>query len=476
VGKVLISWMAYENDFIKGKAAVNSDGPTVSVHNYFYNYDKHILLTTAKNTKDDTKYQYLVSHLRNTFPHTIEEVAMSIDDVISLEEISAKVNRLLLTQKNNDIDVFISPGTPTMQVAWYFAHQSLALRTSLFQLRKAQHSKQAKAEQVWVDLKKSVYASNIIVKEQLSVKPTGYKSKKIIGVLKDVYSKADKIIEADHVPILISGDTGTGKELLANYIHENSPRSKSKFVPVNCAAFGNELLESRLFGYVSGAFTGALKDTQGLFHEANGGTIFLDEIGDITPYMQQTLLRVLQEKQILRVGSRETEKVDVRVVAATNKDLYELSMENKFREDLYYRLAVTELRLPSLTQYKQAEKEEIFDYLWNKNKKEFKKKEPKLTTELKSKILEYPFPGNIREMENLIIGILAEADENVILTNIPNRVLKPQINKSLRLIDVENEHIRHVLLMTNNNKAKACKILGIARNTLESRISQYNLI
>lgn len=475
MGNILISWMAFENDFQKGKGAVNPDGPNATVHKFFYEYDKHILLTSSKNAKDDIRYQHLVSYLRNTFTHKIEEKAMAISDVISLEEISSKIGPLLLGLKNDEINIFISPGTPTMQVAWYLANESLGINTNLFQLRKAEQSKTGNPEQIWVKMEKSSYTSSLIIRQGKMETPPDSEENLIVHSLKGIYKRAEKIATADHVRVLITGETGTGKEMMAKYIHDNSPRRNAKFERINCSALSDQLLESRLFGYEKGAFTGADSKTPGLFHVLDGGTILLDEVGDITPYMQQSLLRVIESGEILRVGSTKTETVNVRILAATNKDLLELCSKKQFRYDLYYRLAVTELKLLSLKEYSYKEKEQMFDYLWKQSKKDFNKKEPKLNKAIKKSILEYSFPGNIREMGNIIDGIIAEVDDEVKLEQLPERIIKPNPESSLKLIDVENAHIKKILQMFPNNKQQVCKVLGITVNTLKDRVTKYGL-
>lgn len=471
MAKILISWMAFENDFIKGKGAVNPDGPNVSVHKHFFKYDKHILLTASKNVAEDTKYQYLVTYLRNTFKqHIIEEKAMAILDVISLPEISGKINPLLLSLREHEVDIFISPGTPTMQVAWYLANESLGINTTLFQLRKPEHSKTGRIEQEFVITEKSSYTSALIIKQEIIGTLPDYKHKLIPDILKPIYAKAKKIAAADHISVLITGESGTGKEFLAEEIHEQSPRKKNRFVKINCSALSDELLESRLFGYVKGAFTGATENMEGLFHEADGGTIFLDEIGDISPYLQQSLLRAIPKGEILRVGSRVVETLNVRVITATNKNLPEMCSKSKFREDLYYRIAVSELRLPSLREYSPKEKEEMFLYLWNKSKNKFNLKNIKLSTEIKKRIFEYSFPGNIREMENIIDGIIAESEGDVRREHLPERMLKPRIDHSLKLKDIEEKHIRLVYEMCGQNMTRAAKVLGVSYNKVKSKI------
>lgn len=476
MAKILISWIATENDFIKETGKPNPSGPNSLVHKNYYeieDYNYHLLLCSQTNATIDTKYVFFVNHLRQTFKnHKIVEKAMSVNDIIDLEEISAKINTLLISNKEHDIDIFVSPGTPTMQVAWYLAHQTLGLRTRLFQTRRPQHSKNNESEQVWVKLKTSTYTSSLVIHQEKINNPIKQHNKFISAALKSIYDKATKIATADNVTVLIGGETGTGKELLARHIHDNSPRANGKFIAINCSSMSDELLESRLFGYLKGSHSQALKDTKGLFHEADGGTIFLDEIGDITPYMQQCLLRVLQERKILRLGSLEPEDVNIRIISATNKNLYQMCSKKEFREDLYYRLAVTELYLPSLKEYKRNEKEELFNFLWQKSTKKFNKKEPKLNLSIKKRILEYSFLGNIREMENLIDRIFAEADDTVLLEHLPDRILNPTMQDSLRLEDVEKKHILMVYEMCNKNIKRSCEILDISYNTLKSKLKK----
>lgn len=470
MAKILISWMAFENDFLKGKGIINPDGPSSIIHKCFYNYDYHLLLSSSKNETDDTRFQHLINYLHNTYKNKIIGKALGINDVINLEEISGKINSLLINNKEHEMDIFISTGTPTMQVAWYLAHESLGIKTSLFQLRKPEHSKTGKYEQVWVKMEKSSYTSSLIIKQESLNQMTGYEDKLILNSLEGIYRKAEKIAAADHVSVFINGETGTGKELLAKYIHDNSPRAKENFIAINCSALNDQLLESRLFGHIKGAFTGAIQNTIGLLQEGNGGTVFLDEIGDISPYLQQSLLRIFPKGEILRVGSRKAEYVNVRIISATNKDLPEMCKEGKFRDDLYYRLTVSEIKLPPLRDYKTDEKEQMFEYFWNKGKIKYNKPIPRLESKIKKLILEYSFPGNIRELENLIEGIIAESESEVKIENLPQRIIKPRTENSLKLVDVEREHVNKVYKMFNQNMSKTAKVLGISVNTLKAKI------
>lgn len=475
MSRILISWIAEKNDFVKETGMPNPDGPTSLLHKYFFDYDYHLLLSGKLNKSKDTPFEFLVNHLKRTYKNDIREQFLNVNDVINLKEIKAKVEKVLLEHRKDEIEIFVSSGTPTMQVAWYFTHLELGLKTKLFQIRPGRFTKTKIPEKVYEDFKRSSITSSLIIKEELSNKQANDKFI-ITKTMQPVYQMAEKVAAADNVTVLILGETGTGKEGLAKFIHENSPRAKGPFIALNCAAMGESLLESRLFGYAKGTHNVAFKDKQGLFEDANGGTIFLDEIGDISPYMQQSLLRVLQEKEVTRLGESKIRKVDVRIIAATNKNLLKMCKEDRFRFDLYYRLSVVDLTLPPLREIGIKEKEEIFDFILKEKKKEFNKPEPKFSKEIKKKLLNYPFPGNIRELENIIERMYATVESEVTEKHLPIFFNELSEEHSSKLIDVENNHIKKIIQQCDNNIAQASRILGIVRNTLDKRIKQYNLL
>ena len=283
--------------------------------------------------------------------------------------------------------------------------------------------------------------------------------------------------------ILITGETGTGKEVLANRIHSISGRSARLFLPINCGALPESLLESELFGHTAGAFTGANHERAGIFEEANGGTVFLDEIGDISPALQVKLLRVLQEHQIVRLGENRPRDVDVRIMAATNRDLVSLIKERKFREDLYYRLAVVELNIPPL-------RERIEDILplarhfVKKFSRKLRIADLRLDASCLDFLQSYKWPGNIRELENAIERAALLCSGGVIRPeNLPSAIVMSKDDFSLlegtttlSLKDLEMRHISRVLQMTNGNQRKACEILGIGQATLWRKMKQERLI
>lgn len=474
MSRILVSWIASNNDYLEGKGSPNPEGPTSLVHKHFYDYDYHLLLSSKSSNDRDTATEFLVNYLKRIYRHEIREQYMNLHDVIDLKEIKAKIETLLLEHRKNDIDIFISPGTPTMQVAWYFAHLELGLNTRLFQLRPAKFAKSKTPEKVCINLERSTITSSLIIKEILSGNQNDYDIK-ITKSIEPVYDTAKKVAAADKVTVLILGETGTGKEGLARFIHEHSPRAKGPFISLNCAAMGESLLESRLFGYSKGSHNVALKDKSGLFEDANGGTIFMDEIGDISPYMQQSLLRVFQEKEISRIGESITRKIDTRIISATNRNLIQLCKDGKFRWDLYYRLSVVDLTLPPLRERGVKEIQEIFEFLLKRKVNQFNRPAPFFSEKIKKAIFTYSFPGNIRELENIIERIYSIAEEKVSEHHLPKFLHETHMDFSMKLIDVENTHIKKVLDLCNNNKQRACLTLGITRNTLEKRIREYKL-
>ncbi len=288
-----------------------------------------------------------------------------------------------------------------------------------------------------------------------------------------------KKVAATDATVLLLGETGTGKEVFAQAIHNNSNRAKKSFVAVNCSAFSKELLESELFGHKAGAFTGAVKDKKGLFEEANGGTIFLDEIGEMPAELQATLLRVLETGEFIKVGDTKTLKVNVRIIAATNRDLNKEIEANHFRSDLFYRLSVFQILLPSL-------RERIKDIpaLANHFAMVFAAKTNKAVPVLQKEYLEalqhYNWPGNIRELKNIIERSVILNDGNELTAkNLPLELQSahPQsLHSAFELAGAEKLHIQKVLNYTKGNKTEAAKLMGIGLTTLYRKIEEYHLL
>jgi DNA-binding NtrC family response regulator len=293
-------------------------------------------------------------------------------------------------------------------------------------------------------------------------------------VMREVFKAVHKAASTP-ATVLITGESGTGKELVARAVHYSSPRASSPFVPVNCGAIPHELLESELFGYVKGAFTGATTTRAGFFQTADGGTIFLDEISETSPAMQVKLLRVLQDKEVFMVGSRKPEQVDVRIIAATNKNLESLVKKESFREDLYYRLNVITIDLPPL----RERNDDILLLIRNfaaKYAEELGKPAPRFSDEALAVLRNYHWPGNVRELENVVQRLVVMVEQDTVEVKDLPSLMRFQLPKEQgldrTLAEVETEHIRNVLTSVGGNKTKTAEILGIDRKTLREKLKR----
>lgn len=297
---------------------------------------------------------------------------------------------------------------------------------------------------------------------------------------REVYDLTLQVAESD-ANILIMGESGTGKELIAGALHRNSSRRDKPFVSLNCAALSDTLLESQLFGHVRGAFTGAVMNQKGLLEEADGGTLFLDEIGDVSPAVQAKLLRVTQEKDFIVLGSTRTRKVDVRFVAATNKDLMSEVKEGRFREDLYYRLNVISINLPSLRD-RRDDIEPLARHFLKASTRRMKKDVPDIDDDALQALLQYDWPGNVRELENVMERAVILARGGTITVGLlPLGARRETLAAAagtaplVALGEIERQHITAILKGTGFHKSRAAEILGISRKTLDRKIAEYNL-
>jgi DNA-binding NtrC family response regulator len=270
--------------------------------------------------------------------------------------------------------------------------------------------------------------------------------------------------------VLLTGESGTGKEVLARCIHSNSPRAKRIFVPVNCAALSPTLIESELFGHEKGAFTGAVGQHVGRFERAQGGTLFLDEIGELDGNLQAKLLRVLQERTFERVGGMRQITVDVRIIAATNRDLKRMVSEGKFRDDLYYRLHAFPLELPPLRE-RTADILKLARFFLARAARNLGKPPVKLAESAESVLLSYNWPGNIRELENMMERMAIVCDEPVEADDLPitsTGPIRPVLFK-----DIERQAIEEALRRNDGNRTKTARQLGISLRTLQYRLKEY---
>jgi two-component system response regulator HydG len=296
----------------------------------------------------------------------------------------------------------------------------------------------------------------------------------------EVLELAETVAPTDST-ILLSGESGTGKEVIARYVHALSERSEGPFFSINCGALPESLLESELFGHVRGAFTGAVKDKDGLLLAARGGTFFLDEIGEMTPATQVKLLRALQEREVIPVGATESRPVDVRIIAATNRDLEEEIRRGTFRSDLYYRLNVIALHLPPLRERRDDIPLLSRHFLSRRDPDE---PSPELSEEAKDALLAYDWPGNVRELENALerAAVVSEGG-SIRAEHLPERVIEPpaarliadQIPANPPMEVIERAYIEWVLRAEGGNKSRAAEVLGIDPSTLYRKLNRYGL-
>jgi len=350
-------------------------------------------------------------------------------------------------------------------------------------------------EDVYLTVKRALDVSklqeeNFRLKKELKKK---FSTHKIIGnslPIQEVIRFIDKIADTDST-VLITGESGTGKELVAKTIHYNSSRSRNNFVPLNCAAIPKDILESELFGHEKGAFTGAVTTRIGRFELASNGTLFLDEIGELAPALQVKLLRVLQEKEFERVGGIKTIKVNVRIIAATNRDLEKAVKEGTFREDLYYRLNVIPLHLPPLRKMRE-DIPLLVEHFVHELSKSKKKEPPGIPRETMDCLVNYKWPGNVRELENLIerLIILKEGD-TITPGELPQRFIENRqmtrsaarskllssegVDLNLVLDELENNMIIQALEMSKGIKSKAASLLGLNRTTLIEKMKKKSI-
>ena len=300
------------------------------------------------------------------------------------------------------------------------------------------------------------------------------RSSGMLAVYKQIAYAADS-----SAPVLITGESGTGKELIARAVHRHSPRSSHPFVAVNCGALAETLLESELFGHVRGSFTGAVSDHKGMFEQAHGGTVFLDEIGDTTPALQVKLLRVLQEGEIRPVGATRAVRVDARVVAATNVDLERAVAEHRFRQDLYYRLGVIIMRLPPLRERRGDVALLVDQFLRASSHR--RGRSVSITPAAITALTNYDWPGNVRELENTIERLVVFSRGEIDVADLPPAIMAaPQLRDQLfdglpTLDEVERRYLLHVLQVVGGNRSRAADAMGIDRRTLYRMAERFGI-
>ena len=464
----LISWIAYEEDFIKNGKEINPKGP----HYNFYMHHlaslssikKHILLYNEETTALYDRVKRLQSKLRQEtrrVPRKIElQTQLIPSNAFDSAELFQKLDQYLINSKEEDIIAMVNTGTKDMHTVWYLLQFRYPKRIRLISVVDPIYSKDTTKGDIRFDLtlKEDVLPSTFTLR-QASKQDLNFKD-----FQKEARIRAISIASSPDTTALILGDHGTGKESLAKTIHENSARKTKPYLIRNCAGYTDELLRPELFGHIKGSFTGANSNSKGIFEQANGGTVFLDEIGDISPFMQINLLRLLQNKEIVPVGSTKSVKIDVRVIAATNKDLLKECEEGNFRWDLYYRLAVAEVKTKPVASFRLSEKREMIKYFLKSSQEKFQSighNEVQLNDEVFKILDDYHFPGNIREVENLIESLYTFNIQEIKPKHLPERILNSKLSSSEHLNTVVQNHCQLVFDKYGKSQTKAMKILGI---------------
>lgn len=516
----MVSWLAVNNDFFKERdtgafAGVNVTGPTVQFHQHFFEaggYDEHVILYAE--ARQENQVEWLLNELLRRHPgRAVRAELLPVHDIISLRELKGKVETWLLQHADNELTLYFSPGTSVMQLAWYIAHTTLGLRTHLVQTRAGRFSGDGQPELLQLEVEQSAAPITAIIREQqvatrtaAEAMPLALRSARrvkdriaaepeakpmaepvnaekflVLPVLGSAYRRAGQVAQTDKVTVLVRGESGTGKEHLARTVHEQSARVGRPFMSLNCAALTESLLESRLFGHQKGAFTGAIETTKGIFELADGGTVLLDEIGDIGPATQLALLRVLQDGEIQPVGG-QPKRVDVRVVAATHANLEERCRQGSFRWDLYYRLAVAELELPALRDYPAGERAQLLDFFIAVKQRSLRcPTQLVLTTETRQLMLSYAFPGNVRELENLIetLYVFSEPGQPVPPTELPRRLLAKGVGEELTTLTTleiaMSAYVARTVAHCGGVKRQAALLLGIDARVVAKYLKLHRL-
>lgn len=480
--KILISWVSDYHDFEKPNPEkskstipeVNLDGPSFDLHRYFVDqHELHVLLSTKPSGAiGDIELQKQLS--RGFSDRRIELRGLGIEDPTDYQVVYSHMIRLLdeFEEQAKQIDIMFTTGLSAMRLAMAFAHLSHPAPTRLIQGKDPRFTGgRGEFEELQLRLDDSLRRLYVKVGAGQAPAEDFY----LADALKPIYEKADKVAQIDGVTALLLGPSGSGKEYLARYIHKNSARHKKPFVAVNCASLNDELLQSTLFGHKKGSFSHATEDQEGFFQAAHGGVLFLDEIGDISPKMQQSLLRALQEKEVIRTGETKATQVDIRIIAATNKDLDVEMQTGRFRKDLYFRLNAVELFLPSLKDYPIQDLKAFIEFFMRTKAAAYNQLELKLSDAAWQLLLSYDFPGNLRQLEQVISHFYVFAEREVRPKDFPPKWEVKNESNHLSVDSVLARHIQRVLDMHNGDLTKSSEALCRSVNTIKSKIEKYGL-
>ncbi len=436
-------------------------------------------IATKASEDEESKNKISIINMLKLITRSMDEGAIIINNEGNVDTINLSAKKQLgITRIINNEKIYIeATGDTVNNLKEYRVKIGDTVNTVIGDIYNVPENPMYKQVMLFRDLSKvqsSIYAMTSTV--------NAVNTDKIIGSSKKIIELKDEIkkVANSFSTVLITGESGSGKEVVATAIWQNSDRRKNRFVAINCAAIPEPLLESELFGYVKGAFTGADPNGKiGKFELANKGVIFLDEIGDMPIYLQSKLLRVIQDKKVIRIGSNQVIPLDVRIIAATNKDLRQMINENKFREDLYYRLNVIPIEIPPLRERKEDIKDLIYHFI-HYYRKMFGKNFVKIEDDTMKKLLEYPWYGNVRELENTVEFMVNMMEYGIVNDNsLPINIKKKGYNKNIKkdkirtLKEIEQEEIQRAIEYygnTTEGKIEAANALGIGIATLYRKI------
>ncbi len=498
--KILTSWIGFTD--IRASRGEEKDGygpicQAIQVREF-----DEINLISDLSPEDTKNY---ISWLKSFTQTPVILHIESLTNPTNFGEIYEAVTRVIKdvqTRKGKDVTLsfHLSPGTPAMAAVWII----LAKTRFPAELIESSQQEGVKTASIPFDISAEFIPEllrkpdNQLEKLAEGLQPDAPEFSHLIHrsqVMKRIVLKAQRVAPRS-VPVLIEGESGTGKELLARAIHQASARSEGPFIPVNCGAVPNELVESELFGHEKGAFTGADKLKIGYFEASQGGTLFLDEIGELPMHVQVKLLRALQEKEIYRVGSTKPISVDTRIISATNRDLLHEIREKRFREDLFYRIAVAIIKIPPLRE-RSGDVSLIIDYLLKQINKESENepgyKHKKISAGAKNLMLQYSWPGNVRELQNTIMrAAIWSGEENISQEdikeamipislssedNLLNMSIKDGVNLPEIMGKVAKHYLKKALDEANGNKTKAAQLVGLPNyQTFTNWLQKHNLI
>ena len=471
--KILISWVATNTDYHYNSTKVNVEkSPNFNLHQQLWaDYDKHLLLSSAE--KPDEKLTNLTLCLKENFPeHQVNPTCLNVKDPINHNEIRQAVEPLLLDYQDDEIHIFISPGTPAMQTVWLLCHWGLNLQTKLFQVRPPEKSASGKAERVWIEIESSPFTSSFAVREQ----PIPSKSLFKAESLKPIFSTAQFVAETP-ANVLISGEIGTGKSVLAHFIHENSPQANAPFQTFNPLAFNNaETMEVALFGCVKDFSPQFQKKKDGLIKQSKNGILFFKNIDALPFSIQEKLLRLIQEKHYYPLGAESAEKSSTRFMFSSTKNLIEACQNGIFRWDLYYQICIVELQVPPLRDRSAAEIEAMIQFFGKEFAKKYRRKQSlKFSKEALNALKNAPYWGNVQELENIVERCHLFCLSDVQLSDLPQHLQQTQSNR-FNLQEIEKAVIIKALQHFKGNKTDVCEAIGYkSRKTLYDKIQEYGL-